>query len=217
MIANTQSIKTHILKIMNFRFEDKLKLNKKKLYEFYEWILKNNIKEIYKPREIYSIYFDTNNFQTYHDSNEGTVPRSKLRLRTYNFKNLFENKFNIEIKQSINYGRLKFSSKLKNCHNALKFGIYMKNYGYCYPKIIVKYNRLYYKLNNLRITLDKNIEFKNYSKFCNKGIFNKSSDLVVAEIKYSSEREFKELFQKFPFEKTRFSKYCIGLEALNLI
>ena len=72
---------------MNARFEEKLKLNGNKLYEFNEWLYKNNIQEIYEPREIYSIYFDTKHFNTYHDSNEGIVPRSKLRLRTYNFKN----------------------------------------------------------------------------------------------------------------------------------
>ena len=202
---------------MNARFEEKLKLNGNKLYEFNEWLYKNNIQEIYEPREIYSIYFDTKHFNTYHDSNEGIVPRSKLRLRTYNFKNFIENKFNIEIKKSIYYGRLKSSKKLEYINKALKFGIYVKNYGFCYPKIIVKYKRIYYNFKNVRITLDKNIEFKNYSLFSNKGIFDNTCKLVVAEIKYSSEKELPELFHKLPFEKTRFSKYCIGLETLNLV
>ena len=38
---------------MNFRFEDKLKLNQNKLFEFNEWILQNNFKEIFEPREIF--------------------------------------------------------------------------------------------------------------------------------------------------------------------
>ena len=99
---------------MNFRFEDKLKLSQKKLFEFNQWILQNNFKEIFKPREIFSIYFDTRNLKTYHESIEGLVPRSKLRLRTYNFKSLIQNKFNIEIKKSVNYGRLKSSKKLED-------------------------------------------------------------------------------------------------------
>ena len=130
---------------MNFRFEDKLKLNQNKLFEFNEWILQNNFKEIFEPREIFSIYFDTRNLKTYHESIEGLVPRSKLRLRTYNFESLIQNKFNIEIKKSVNYGRLKSSKKLENIDNVLNNGIYMKGYGFCYPKIIIKYKRVYYK------------------------------------------------------------------------
>ena len=68
-----------------------------------------------------------------------------------------------------------------------------------------------------RFTLDKNIEFENYIKGLNRSMIRKTSNLIVAEIKYSSERELIELSHNLPFEKTRFSKYCIGLETLNLI
>ena len=202
---------------MNFRFEDKLKLNQNKLFEFNSWLIQNNFEEIFEQREIFSIYFDTSNFKTYHESTEGLVPRSKLRLRTYNFKSLKKNKFNVEIKKSVNYGRLKSTKKLESINKFLKKGIYLRDYGICYPKIIIKYNRIYYKLNNVRITLDKNLEFKNYDNFFEKGVFNKSCKLIVAEVKYSSTKELPEIFSKLPFEKTRFSKYCIGLETLNLI
>ena len=70
---------------------------------------------------------------------------------------------------------------------------------------------------NIRITLDQNIEFKRYSKFINKSTFYNKCNLVVAEIKYSSKNQLSKLFDELPFEKTRFSKYCIGLETLNLI
>ena len=202
---------------MNFRFEDKLKLDKNKIFEFKDWLTKNRFREIFKPREIFSIYFDTKYNQTYHDSNEGIVPRSKLRLRTYNFKSLKKNKFNIEIKKSINHGRLKSTKILNNYEKSLKLGIFLKNYGFCYPKIIIKYNRSYYKYKNIRLTLDKNIKFENFTKSLNNSMVSKTSDLIVAEIKYSSGGDSIELFHKLPFEKTRFSKYCIGLETLNLV
>ena len=202
---------------MNFRFEDKLKLDKNKIFEFKDWLTKNRFREIYKPREILSIYFDTKYNQTYHDSNEGIVPRSKLRLRTYDFKSLKKNEFNIEIKKSINHGRLKSSKILNNFEKSLNLGIFLKNYGFCYPKIIIKYNRSYYRYKNIRLTLDKNIKFENFTKGLNNSMVSKTSDLIVAEIKYSSEGDLIELFHKLPFEKTRFSKYCIGLETLNLV
>ena len=84
-------------------------------------------------------------------------------------------------------------------------------------KIIIKYNRSYYRYKNIRLTLDKNIKFENFTKGLNNSMVSKTSDLIVAEIKYSSEGDLIELFHKLPFEKTRFSKYCIGLETLNLV
>ncbi len=50
---------------MNFRFEDKLKLNIDKTFEFDEWLLKNDISQAFPSREIYSIYFDNINVFLY--------------------------------------------------------------------------------------------------------------------------------------------------------
>ena len=202
---------------MNFRFEDKLKLNIDKTFEFDEWLLKNDISQAFPSREIYSIYFDNTNFQTYHDSNEGIVPRLKIRFRTYNYENINVNNFFIEIKKSLNYGRLKSSKKISNIEKYLKLGIFIKEYGVCYPKIIVKYDRFYYKTDKIRITLDKNIKFKKFDPLINNTYFKNSKDLVIPEIKYSSKSHLGHFMIDLPFEKTRFSKYCIGLENLDLI
>ena len=35
--------------------------------------------------------------------------------------------------------------------------------GICNPKIIVSYNRSYYSLDNYRITIDKDINFKKFN------------------------------------------------------
>ena len=202
---------------MNFRFEDKLKLDKNKIFEFDEWLLKNNVTQSFPSREIYSIYFDNHHFQTYHDSNEGVVPRLKIRFRTYNYKSLNLNNFFMEIKKSLNYGRLKSSSEINNIEKYLKLGIFIKGYGICYPKIIVKYDRSYYKTDKIRITLDKNIKFRKFDNFTNNFFFENSKNLVIPEIKYSSKSHLGQFINNLPFEKTRFSKYCIGLENLNLI
>ena len=202
---------------MNFRFEDKLKLNIDKTFEFDEWLLKNDISQAFPSREIYSIYFDNTNFQTYHDSNEGIVPRLKIRFRTYNYENININNFFMEIKKSLNYGRLKSSKKISNIEKYLKLGIFIKEYGVCYPKIIVKYDRLYYKTDKIRITLDKNIKFKKFELLTNNTYFKNSKNLVIPEIKYSSKSHLGQFMNDLPFEKTRFSKYCIGLENLDLI
>tara|TARA_B100000575_G_scaffold269569_1_gene249349 strand:+ start:2017 stop:2625 length:609 start_codon:yes stop_codon:yes gene_type:complete len=202
---------------MNFRFEDKLKLNNKKIYEFNEWLLKNNVVQAYPPREIYSIYFDNDNLQTYHDSNEGIVPRLKIRFRTYNYDSINSNNFFMEIKKTLYFGRLKSSVKILNFKKYLKLGIFIRGYGICYPKLIVKYDRSYFRMNKIRITLDQNIRFKKYENLMNNSFFENFKDLVIPEIKYSSKNHLGKFENNLPFEKTRFSKYCIGAEKLNLI
>ena len=199
---------------MNFRYEEKLKLNNKKVFYFYDWLNNKKAKNIYPDREVYSIYFDNSDFQTYFESIEGVVPRKKLRLRTYNFENYKINNFNLETKKTISVGRLKSSKNTYKTNQFLKSGIYMNEYGICYPKIIVKYTRSYYKLNNIRITFDKNIEYKIFNLINNHEVFYNKSNLVVVELKFSSIDYMKNIKLDLPFEKTRFSKYCYGIESL---
>ena len=85
---------------MTFRFEEKIKLDNKKIFFLKKWLNSNNARNIYPDREVYSIYFDNENFQTYNDSIEGVVPRKKIRLRTYNFISENVNNFNLEINSS---------------------------------------------------------------------------------------------------------------------
>ena len=91
----------------------------------------------------------------YKDSIEGTLPRKKIRIRTYS-SNFFEdtNKFNYEIKISSVEGRYKTSNKLiKNINNIFN-GIFDNQYGMCYPVLNVIYEREYYIQNKSRVTID---------------------------------------------------------------
>ena len=197
---------------MTFRFEEKIKLDNKKIFFFKKWLKFNKAVKVYPDREIYSIYFDNKNFQTYLDSIEGVVPRKKIRLRTYDFINENINNFNLEIKKTLSFGRLKKSQKCEKTKSLLRNGLFFKDYGICYPKIIVRYVRSYFQLSNIRVTLDTKIAFKKFY-FKNKLSF-KNFDLVVAEIKSSSSNHINEINNKLPFEKTRFSKYSFGVEVL---
>ena len=68
---------------MSFRIEKKIILNKKKTFKFKDWLRQNNIKNIYTDRQVYSIYFDNKINQSFYESEEGVVPRKKIRLRYY--------------------------------------------------------------------------------------------------------------------------------------
>ena len=99
---------------MTFRFEEKIKLDNKKIFLFKKWLKLNKAIKAYPDREIYSIYFDNKNFQTYLDSIEGVVPRKKIRLRTYNFKNENINNFNKCLNVLENKYKINKSLILKN-------------------------------------------------------------------------------------------------------
>ena len=187
---------------MSFRNEEKLHLSNSKLFLFKDYLYKKNVKKIFDKRKINSIYFDNKNFDMYTHSIEGLVPRKKIRLRYYN-KDINELLF--ETKISSAEGRYKISKKLIN-NNFLK-GITDFDYGMIYPVTIVTYNRSYYSLNKIRITIDENIT---YQKYKNQRIYR--DDNIVAEIKSSFEYPKDIIEEFFPFTRIRFSKYCNSIE-----
>ena len=128
---------------MTFRIEKKYRVDQNKLIQLYEWLSVNKAKKIYNDRHIKSIYFDNNIFSSFYDSNEGTVPRKKIRLRNYS-ENILDFK-NLKLESKINSveGRYKTSKIITNHLNLLSMGLHDNLYGVCYPKITIIYKREY--------------------------------------------------------------------------
>ena len=68
---------------MSFRKEEKLNINKNQLFSLLDWIVKNDGHKLYEDRMVSSTYFDNDSMQMFKDSEEGTVPRKKIRIRSY--------------------------------------------------------------------------------------------------------------------------------------
>ena len=83
---------------------------------------KISAKNLYPPRYIYSLYFDSKDLANYTDSEEGTVPREKWRLRTYTsfpsnnkkIEEIFKNDVFIEQKKTFEKHREKKRIFVKN-------------------------------------------------------------------------------------------------------
>jgi len=196
---------------MNFRIENKYKIEIVKLYNLYDYLKKNKARIYYPTREINSIYFENNNFDSYHDSLEGKLPRKKIRLRYYPNKNqsIKKDKY-FEIKINSIEGKIKISNKILNYEKLLKFGFYDFQYGQCYPIVETNYFREYYNLFNIRLTIDKNIK---YSYFKKKKIVTFKNECII-ELK-SNDIEISDYIEKnFYFERIRFSKYCNAIENI---
>lgn len=193
---------------MSFRKEKKFMLTRSELKLFKFSLLEKGMKVLYPKRIIKSCYFDTKNLNMFHDSEEGILPRKKIRYRWYNSIQ----EVNKEIKISSIEGRYKKTYFVGNIElselNQTK--IYDRDYGAIYPYIFIKYSREYYLYKKLRFTFDTNIEYEKIDS----DISSKSTDQnCVMEIKASSTIN-DDYLEKIMFKQTeRFSKYCRGIKS----
>jgi len=75
----------------------------------------------------------------------------------------------------------------------------------------VIYDREYFKLGDVRISIDNNINYQLYKKnVCQR------DECSVVEIKTSIKKNLDKLIEDFPFQKKRFSKYCNAVEKIIL-
>ena len=194
---------------MSFRIEDKYIVENNDKIEILSFLKKTKFKPEFKNRDITSIYFDNKNLSMFFDSEEGSTPRKKIRIRFYenNKKKLF-----LEKKINSQEGKYKITKKIKpdNLNFYQKKGYYDSQYGVCYPKLIVNYNRFYFKKINYRITLDVNINFKNLLSSNSKYLENFS----ILEVKILRNFSIPIELEQLPLNKIRYSKYSEGIKKV---
>ena len=79
-----------------------------------------------------------------------------------------------------------------------------------FPKLFVEYSREYLIMNDVRISIDQNIQYKDC---LTNNIFNDNK--IIVELKTSINKNLDELTSDFPMQRVRFSKYCYAIESLN--
>ena len=191
---------------MSFRKEKKYSFLSNDFHRVKSYFLKQGFKKIYYNREVNSCYFDNNLFSMFHESEEGVLPRKKIRVRWYDGKI-----FNKETKVSSIEGRYKITQKLENINNInllLKTGFFDRLYGRLYPVLIINYLRQYYKFKDIRITIDKNINYYNPKK---KSAKRYKDNYCVAEVKTPIDFNDDEIQKIVFFNTNRFSKYTRGI------
>lgn len=161
----------------------------------------------YPPRRVNSIYFDDSNFNSYKDSEEGTVPRKKYRLRWYGNTMNIPKEAALEIKTTHAKYKTKEVFKIKNFKklDGLFFKITKKQ---LHPVCSISYDRLYYiNRDNIRFTYDTNITS---NKLGNNKIALQNN---IFEIKFNGDDkcEFTSLLGD---ANTRYSKYNEAMDIL---
>jgi len=119
---------------------------------------KESLKEIYEPRTITSLYFDTSDYALYKSSILNDSDSIKLRIRTYSnskkyFKEIKKNNFAGKSKTIENLEIESFNDVNKIFLNGMTL----------YPLLFTKYDRKYFSFENCRVTLDTNISFLPHS------------------------------------------------------
>jgi len=194
---------------MSYRIEEKLSIDSNKIIDFKSFLAHKTIKPIYQPRRIQSLYFDNQNYEIYTDSIEGLTPRKKIRVR--NYPNTQDAKMYLEVKVSSVEGRFKTRKIIeKNKFDYLNTrGVLDMQYGLCKPCLYITYDREYFIIDDVRISIDNNINYKLFSN--NICVRDESS---VVEIKTSIKKNLDKLTSDFPFQRNRFSKYCNAVEKI---
>lgn len=195
---------------MSFRREIKFKLSSSDVKKFKSIFHELGMKTLFPKRKINSCYFDTYDLRLFFDSEEGILPRKKIRHRWYKDKNVILE----EVKISSIEGRYKISDKLCiNKHYVLNDQIYFdKEYGFLNPKIIVSYDREYFIYRNLRLTVDTNIKYQDINGLSKKIVRDFENVLEIKTSTHISQNYLERLFQIQPI---RFSKYCRGVLRLK--
>lgn len=194
---------------MSFRKEKKFRLTCYDYESLKNELLLKGMAPLYAKREINSLYYDDENHSMYHDSEEGLLPRRKVRIRWYDDIE----KASREVKISSFEGRLKTSSLVHAAsENSLPKRLCDPYYGIIFPSLLVSYTREYFSFESMRITFDSDIKYFNHRLAQN---ISSTDEERVMEIKVGIDVPDDYIQSLIPRPTSRFSKYSRGVLACN--
>lgn len=190
---------------MSFRIELKIPVSRYQASCVLSDLSMIGFEPLYKDRVISSVYFDTRELSCFRDSEEGVLPRKKIRIREYPHE---ADHFFLEKKISSIEGRYKTSVKLNpqdRYHYTLS-GFFDCAYGHLNPVIRVEYVRSYFLFHDVRVTYDRNISYNSLDTTK----IHKDKYSVI-EIKAAASANLDYLQSLIPYSVRRFSKFSNGM------
>ncbi len=192
---------------MSFRKEKKYKLSLSDQKILKNKLFSKGLQKLYPTRNINSVYFDTKYLNFYLNSEEGVLPRKKIRIRWYddNFKKLTK-----EIKISSIEGRYKISEPIihKKFLDIEMMQIIDNEYGILKPKVLISYSREYFFLKQIRLTFDNKIKYVNLQS--NHKLVKYEKECVM-EVKSDFKIDDDYIEKLIEYPTSRFSKYSRGI------
>ncbi|MCS7090381.1 MAG: polyphosphate polymerase domain-containing protein [Verrucomicrobiota bacterium] len=192
-------------------------------------------REMYPPRYVNSVYFDTMDLADYHDHVSGVPYRRKVRVRWYGDLEGHVAQPILEQKQKRGHVVWKESSGLaplaihgRNWYQSV-CGAWDANglnesvrFVLCHrqPVLLTRYLRRYYVSadKQFRLTVDTDLEFHTPLQPRSYRNYNPHTPRIVLELKFSlhAVEHAAMLTRHFPFRMVRCSKYVLGVSLLLL-
>lgn len=200
---------------MSFRIEQKLTVSARQLHEIYRWLASLDARRLFSPRLVISTYFDNLRCQMFHDSEEGVLPRKKVRIRCYNdCDHTDPRRHKLEVKVNAVEGRFKTVDDVQDLGRLLRLGTTDCTYGICHPLLTVRYVREYFATDGVRLTIDRDLTYHAGSAGRPRG-HTVTDPGIAVEIKAAHSASLDELVSRFPVPRIRFSKYSRAALALS--
>ena len=198
---------------MSFRIEEKIAVTLTQLQASVGDLMSAGASELHPPRFVHSHYFDTYDFRAFSDSEEGLLPRRKIRLRYYGTGKNVPDHYSLETKISSVEGRFKTTRRITACMGTekLRIGIFDTALGHLSQVLKVSYKRSYLKLGDYRITLDTSICYRRPNM---QECF--WDPLTVIEVKSNVGSMIDEDVPILAAPRVRFSKFCRGLTQIGV-
>lgn len=186
---------------MSFRKERKFRMSAFDARRLKAQLLGRGMTLLHPDRKITSQYFDTPDLRAFEESEEGVLPRFKIRVRWYNDD---PSDLALERKTSSIEGRYKTTQRISPARFAemKRQGHLDPVYGRVFPSVTISYRRSYYAYGDLRITFDTDIRY-----IFGTGVMAFRDHEEVVEIKVPYETPDDYIESLVPVPTSRFSKY----------
>lgn len=198
---------------MQPRIEQKLNTNSLGYVGLLRWLYAADAQMLYPARQVSSTYFDTPRFQMYHDTVEGIVPRRKVRIRCYGIHSMnCGSSHTLETKLTTELGRRKQTQQIAQSDGIWHVALTDPQYGWLKPSIHVTYDREYFSVKGIRMTIDRSIRYRLPDSVSEAWT---EDEEVAVEIKAPIGTNPDWLSNQFPFPRIHFSKYERAVDRLS--
>ena len=210
-----------------WRYERKYVTDKLKVEELEDYVLSHPglFRPIYYPRQVISIYFDTEELDYYHQNILGVQQRRKVRVRWYEHgSQISAMQIEVKIREGEVMKKAKFFLSKKVAEVDLdeirrlmekKLMGLVAEVDLLKPVVVAGYERRYFLSKSLgvRITLDDDLRFQAMGDW-QAGRITSEWDLKVLECKYGieSDFEFVRVAERLPLRVSKSSKYMMGVQ-----
>jgi hypothetical protein len=226
-----------ILKPAEYRYERKFLISQLSSYEIESFVRLHPaaFSEIYSPRFVNNIYFDTVGMEAYNDNLIGIKDRLKVRIRWYGelFGYIEKPVLELKIKRGFLGGKMHYPLGPFNLDGSYSITLqqnlfaradipelvkdYLKSLRF---SLLNRYRRKYYQSadGKYRITIDAGMEYYRIDGANNYFLAKTGRlDYAIMELKYAQEDDDGaiSITSLFPVRITKSSKYVAGVEGIN--